>query len=211
MHKASAAHRQVLAGSLRERLALLEHGVVPVPPPKPSARVRQPGAKSRKPVARASFGLGLACGGLLGAVALLVLMLAPPEEARSRRASAPPDASASLAADPPSTDGSAHVTSAASVPPSPTAPSIDSLPWGPASVSRAQDVATPFRTEVHAIARAEEPASAAALPRPPLPEGLSSLGGPVNGAAAPMEAGRKMWWRMPTPAWTPFADGASGN
>ena len=209
MREASAAQRQALATSLRERLALLEHGVVPVPPPKPGSRARQPGGKPRKPAIRASFGLGFACGGLLGAVGLLVLMLAPPEEARSRRASAPPDASASLAADPPSADASAHGIATASVPPSTTAPSVDGPPWGPASVSRAHGVETPFRTEVTAAPRPAEPETAA-LPRPTLPEGLSSLGGPVSGAA-PAETGRKVWWSMPAPAWTPFADGASRN
>ena len=212
MRKASAAHRQASAPSLRERLALLEHGVVPVPPPKPSARARHPGGNSREPAVRASFGLGFACGGLLGAVGLLVLMLAPPEAASSRRASAPPDANAPLAAyrSAPSADASTHEISTTSVPPSTPTPSVDGLPWGPASVSRAHGVETPFRTEVTAAPRPAEPETAA-LPRPTLPEGLSSLGGPVNGAAAPAEAGRKVWWSMPAPAWTPFADGASRN
>jgi hypothetical protein len=68
---------------------------------------------------------------------------------------------------------------------------------------------TPFRTEVQVAHRTREPARAA-LPRPPLPEGLSSLGGPI-GAPTPPELSRKLWWRMPArAAWSPFANGASG-
>jgi hypothetical protein len=64
----------------------------------------------------------------------------------------------------------------------------------------------PFRTEVNALARAEPPAAA---PRPPLPEGLSSLGGPTGDAAstpAPPQDHRAVWWKLPQQAWTPFAD-----
>ena len=50
--------------------------------------------------------------------------------------------------------------------------------------------------------RAEE-RTAAALPRPLLPEGLSSLGGPMGGPA-PLEERRQVWWTMPTPTWAPF-------
>jgi hypothetical protein len=45
-------------------------------------------------------------------------------------------------------------------------------------------------------------------PRAPRLEGASALGGPVgDAAAAPAADGRQMWWKMPSPAWTPFADG----
>jgi hypothetical protein len=291
-----------------------------VPPRKASARAVHPGGKSRKHVVRASFGLGFACGGLLGAAALLVLTVVHHEPARLPLGRALPEASASLAASWPvqPVDASAHAAAAA-----PPIPSLDmtlrrsdagaalfplaitgadsadgvrvvlrdlpetawlsrgerqdehtwalrladledlhvtlgegtpeafdvvvevvSAPGAPlartvahvrladrrqtvvtperrssaaaianllsAAAAAPAGVATPFRTEVQeAMPRAEEPAPAALL-RPPLPQGLSSLGGPM-GAPAPPETSRKVWWTVPTPAWSPFADGASGN
>ena len=89
-------------------------------------------------------------------------------------------------------------------------------------------VETPFHTEVsgpapaeaappaadEAVAKAAEPSppsQVAETERKPLPEGLSSLGGPVK----PSDAGeqtenRQLWWKLPspapTPAWAPFGN-----
>jgi hypothetical protein len=63
----------------------------------------------------------------------------------------------------------------------------------------------------HAEAR-----TAAAPPRGPLPEGISTLGGPRLEGPAFLPSGaedRKVWWHLPAPttSWAPFADRASGN
>jgi hypothetical protein len=80
-------------------------------------------------------------------------------------------------------------------------------------------VDTPFRTKVSgpspaaAPIQADPPAAQAmaadAAPnvarteRKALPEGLSSLGGPLD---RPEPENRQMWWKLPTPAWAPFGD-----
>ena len=78
---------------------------------------------------------------------------------------------------------------------------------GPSVVER------PFRTEVTALARAEPPPEQLSAPRPALPSGISSLGGPVGepgGPAQPQET-RTVWWKLPPPTWTLFADGAGSH
>lgn len=306
MRKTSAADREPLPKSLRERLALLERGVLLVPRPKTHADSWQPSCGSRQRLFGASFGLGLACGGLLGSVALLALLLMHPEPAWPRQMSTPADATQGAAATalPDSTlemiirrshDGKAlfplHVTGAENT--DSVRVVLRDLPetvrlsngerqdertWGlrladleglyvtlgegtpdafdvtievasaagmqvaktvahvrlagrrevvaAPVLSRStaatiedllrQPVAPSFRTDVVRSAPRVEELAAAALPRPPLPGGVSSLGGPKgdgSGEPAPSVEGRKVWWRMPTPgtAWTPFGNGASGN
>jgi hypothetical protein len=41
---------------------------------------------------------------------------------------------------------------------------------------------------------------------PQRPEGASALGGPVNEPARPARAERQLWWKIPVPAWVPFAE-----
>ena len=74
-------------------------------------------------------------------------------------------------------------------------------------------VERPFRTEVTALARAEPPPEQLSAPRPALPGGISSLGGPVGepGAPAQPQETRTVWWKLPPPTWTPFADGTGSH
>jgi hypothetical protein len=71
----------------------------------------------------------------------------------------------------------------------------------------------PFRTEVTALARAEPPPEQLSAPRPALPGGISSLGGPLGepGAPAQPQETRTVWWKLPPPTWTPFADGTGSH
>jgi hypothetical protein len=89
-----------------------------------------------------------------------------------------------------------------------------------ALASGSSAVVKPFRTEVTALVQADEPIHRS-TPRPPLPQGISTLGGPTGetgdpAAIAPQPTqGRTVWWRLPPPEWTPvqewtpFKDGAS--
>jgi hypothetical protein len=76
---------------------------------------------------------------------------------------------------------------------------------------------TPFRTSLTRSApapRAQPTIIATAAPaaepikeaRAPLPQGASALGGPRDGLPEPTpDEGRKMWWKLPSPSWSPFA------
>jgi len=105
----------------------------------------------------------------------------------------------------------------------------------PLTTAQPRGPETPFATRVTVEPRGQEPASIAASsvsrartkptleasaapakepvaqpgrePKPPRPEGASALGGPMDDAtpATAPEEGRKVWWKMPTPAWAPFA------
>lgn len=92
---------------------------------------------------------------------------------------------------------------------------IEDLLRQPVAPPRARAAAPALRAEARSVPRVEEHA-AAPSPRPLLPEGITSLGGPnrdgPSGPAAGVED-RKLWWRVPAPTtgWAPFADRASGN
>ena len=81
------------------------------------------------------------------------------------------------------------------------------------AVAGASVIERPFRTEVTALARAEPPPEQLSAPRPALPGGISSLGGPVGepGAPAQPQETRTVWWKLPPPTWTPFADGTGSH
>jgi hypothetical protein len=97
---------------------------------------------------------------------------------------------------------------AASAPPPTTDSSIE--PPSPTSRASPPDVGVPFRTQVEAA-----PPTAAqtqtASSRPPLPAGLSTLGGPTGEPTAAPPESRTVWWTLPARLWSPFADKASGN
>jgi hypothetical protein len=91
-----------------------------------------------------------------------------------------------------------------------SAPLLNSPDVGPGAAGPSPPaVDTPFRTEVTEVPKSAEP-TRAAQSRLPLPEGLSSLGGPTDGRQQPQE-GRLVWWRLPQPVWSPFSDNSSGN
>jgi hypothetical protein len=89
------------------------------------------------------------------------------------------------------------------------------VPLAPRSVaSGSSDIAKPFRTEVTALAPADEPPEQHSASRPPMPGGMSSLGGPAGdpATASPQpEEGRAVWWKLPQPAWAPFANGRGSH
>lgn len=324
MPAASGAKREGLPSSLRERLALLECGVLSVAPSKARADARQETSRRTRALLGTSFWLGLGCGGALGGVMLLLALVTHPEQMPTRLrqtqavadalaqpspAASHPSASAQAGAptqaafdmnirrddggmaplalrilgvdspenvevllrDVPVTaqlsrgerrDGGAwalrlaeledlhlmlgdgtpdtfdmtvevatakgtrmakavahvrvseqrDVAETPAPPARPVAASIDSARQPAAPLASGSSVIEkPFRTEVTALARVDAPA----LPvlRPP-PQGMSALGGPTDAAAAmtaqPAES-RTVWWKLPPPVWTPFADGRSSH
>ena len=70
-------------------------------------------------------------------------------------------------------------------------------------------VDTPFRTEITALPREAEPTRTASS-RPPLPDGISTLGGPTGEPTAGAPVGRTIWWKLPAQSWSPFAGRSSG-
>jgi hypothetical protein len=86
-----------------------------------------------------------------------------------------------------------------------------SEPVGAMAQARPPSVDTPFQTRVEAMPRTEGEMRTAASARPPLPEGLSGLGGPRGGPAVAPPESRAVWWKLPMDAWSPFAGKASGN
>ncbi len=322
MQTASRANRKTTPASLRERLALLECGIVPVPPPRGRRGARPSAGKRARGFAGKSFLVGLVCGGALGSATLLATVFAHPGQMRARlhhilalsptiarlgprqpashqhrdageigtptqstfqitvdrgvggtvklplrvvglagsqdaevvlrglpteaqlsrgerraegtwalRPAELEDLQLTLGDGAPKTfdmtvevadaSGERMATAIAHVqlsdrlglaritpPRRPAAADRAVAPMAPPTAPRAQAASPPFHTEVNALAHAEEPMQAAAA-RPPLPEGVSSLGGPMGDpasvSAAPQEH-RAVWWKLPQPAWTPFAD-----
>jgi hypothetical protein len=102
----------------------------------------------------------------------------------------------------------------------PVAAGIDGLrpiavPLAPRSTTSGSSVIEkPFRTEVTALAPAGEPSEQHSAPRPLMPGGMSSLGGPAGdpaSASPPPEESRTVWWKLPQPAWAPFANGPGSH
>jgi hypothetical protein len=205
-----------LPGSLRERLALLECGVLPVLRTKARASLHASQGTLKRSVAGPGFALGLACGAALGCMLLLGLLLAHPEDARIRQDLARPDvmywAAPLLSPDRQlPARGSAEMAAALGrAPAAPSAPGAGDWSTTTAASPAARAIDTPFRTEVE-TAPGPEPATHTASSRPPLPEGLSSLGGPTQGQPASPQAGRTVWWKLPPAAWSPFSERSSGN
>jgi hypothetical protein len=301
MRTASRANRGARPASLRERLALLECGIVPVAPPREPSGARAKAGKRARSFARRGFLVGVICGGALGSATLLAALLTYPAQMRAhlRQAVALPQAIARLGAQPPASHPRREADEVGAPTRSAFEITIDrglggkvrlplrvvglagaqnaevllrGLPAG-AQLSRGErraegtwvlrpaeledlqltlgdgapdafymmvEVASASGEEMaaavahvrlsdpHSLAHATEPrwstatnpavaptadteppAQPAAAPRPPLPEGLSSLGGPTGDAAstpAPPQDHRAVWWKLPQQAWTPFAD-----
>jgi hypothetical protein len=330
MQEASDAKRGGLPKSLRERLALLECGVLPVPASKARVGARQQAGHRARPLVGTSFWLGLGLGSALGSAMLLLALFSHPEQTQARlrqvlaladaisrpaplpsasrpgpgpvQADAPTQAAFEMSirrgdggaaplalrisgvdrpenvqvllrnvpatarlsrgerrdegtwalrlvelenlhlmlgdGTPDTFDMMVEVASARGMQMAKAVAhvrvseqgevaqtSAPPLPAVAASVDRARQQALPvasgssviekpFRTEVTALAQSGELAPGQrSTPRPPLPEGMSTLGGPTGGAASPStmpQESRVVWWKLPPPAWSPFANGSSG-
>jgi hypothetical protein len=83
MREASGAKRGELPRTLRERLALLEYGLVPVSPARARAGIRIARRRARTLIGP-SFWVGVGSGGVLGGVLLLLALVTPPEQVQQR-------------------------------------------------------------------------------------------------------------------------------